>query len=162
MTDWDSPALRDRTSSGKVLLVDDEPEVRRMLRRALLRFGFEVVEATNGRVAVDLARSSDFEVVISDVRMPELGGLGLVERLQVDAPLLPVLLISGFTDEESARYYGAFAFLEKPIQLQELRQVTERAVEAYRERVRAENGELRESGVRILAPNLMARVAAGS
>jgi DNA-binding NtrC family response regulator len=161
MTDWDSPALHDRTSSGKVLLVDDEPEVRRMLRRALLRFGFEVVEAANGRVAVELARSSDFEVVVSDVRMPELGGLGLVERLQIDAPLLPVLLISGFTDEEGARYHGAFAFLEKPIQLQELRQVVERAVEAYRERMRAENGELRESGMRILAPNLMARVGGG-
>ena len=105
---------------GRVLLVDDEPELRRLLRRALARVGLEVVEAGNGRAALEEARASRFDVVISDVRMPRMGGLELLERLQLEEPALPVVLISGSNELEnrhSAVSFGAFDYLAKPIEL---------------------------------------------
>lgn len=137
---------------GKVLLVDDQPELRRVFRRGLVASGFEVVEAGDGVVALELARRGDFEVVISDVCMPRLGGLGLLMQLAREAPLLPVVLVSGMlgsADAETARLHGAFACLEKPLALARLKASASCAIDAYRSRL-AEN-ESRASETRLVA-----------
>jgi DNA-binding NtrC family response regulator len=111
---------------GRALLVDDEPELRRLLRRTLVRAGFEVVEAADGRAALEAARLAHFDVVISDVRMPRMGGLELLERLQLEEPGLPVVLISGSAEvlnRQSAVDVGAFDYLAKPIELGTLQSV---------------------------------------
>jgi DNA-binding NtrC family response regulator len=121
---------------GRVLLVDDEPELRRLLHRTLTRAGFDVVDAENGRVALEAARQERFDVVISDVRMPCMGGMELLERLQLEEPGLPVVLISGsleLTDRRGAVELGAFDFLAKPSQLADVQGVALRAVAAHRE-----------------------------
>ena len=123
------------TSPGRVLLVDDEPELRRLLRRSLVRVGFEVVEASHGRAALELARQTSFDVVISDVRMPCMGGLELLERLQLEEPALPVVLMSGSTElpnRQSAVDLGAFDYLPKPITLAEIETVALAAVAQHR------------------------------
>jgi DNA-binding NtrC family response regulator len=121
---------------GRVLLVDDEPELRRLLHRTLNRAGFEVVDAENGRVALETARQERFDVVISDVRMPCMGGMELLERLQLEEPGLPVVLISGsleLTDRTGAVALGAFDFLPKPIELADVQDVALRALANRRE-----------------------------
>lgn len=121
---------------GRVLLVDDEPELRRVLRRSLVRAGFEVVEASHGRAALELARQSSFDVVISDVRMPCMGGLELLERLMLEEPELPVVLISGSSElpsRQSAVDIGAFDYLSKPIGLVDIQVVALQAVAMHRE-----------------------------
>jgi DNA-binding NtrC family response regulator len=121
---------------GRVLLVDDEPELRRLLYRTLSRACFDVVAAENGRVALEAARRARFDVVISDVRMPCMGGLELLERLQLEEPTLPVVLISGsleLRDRPGAIALGAFDFLAKPIQLADLQGVALRALASRRE-----------------------------
>ena len=103
-------------TAGRVLLVDDEPELRRTLRRALARYGFEVLEAENGRVALELMRQQPFDVIVSDVRMPEMDGLQLLQRALRDFPLVPVVLMSaatGSVDAEDLVEFGALEFLEK-------------------------------------------------
>jgi DNA-binding NtrC family response regulator len=123
-------------SLGRVLLVDDEPDLRRLLRRSLVRAGFDVVEAGHGRAALELARESRFDVVITDVRMPSMGGLELLERLMLEEPELPVVLMSG-SDEldsrQSAVDVGAFDYLPKPIELLHIQAVALEAVARRRE-----------------------------
>jgi CheY-like chemotaxis protein len=112
---------------GRVLLVDDEPELRRLLRRTLVRAGFEVVEAADGRAALEAVRLAYFDVVISDIRMPRMGGLELMERLQLEVPDMPVVLMSGSTElsnRQSALDVGAFDYLAKPSELSRVQSVT--------------------------------------
>lgn len=125
---------------GRVLLVDDEPELRRVFRRSLVRAGFDVTEAGDGAAALELSRQRDFEVVISDVCMPNMTGLVLLDRLLLEVPQVPVVLVSGstaFMDVASALACGAFDFLQKPVSLGELRLRVERGVGEHRRRIGA-------------------------
>jgi CheY-like chemotaxis protein len=83
----------------RVLVVEDEAPVRAVLRRLLERAGFSVLEARNGSDALAVWRERGVEIglVLSDVVMPEVGGLALVEQLRAERADLPVLLISGYT-----------------------------------------------------------------
>ena len=140
-------------TAGRVLLVDDEPELRRTLRRALARYGFEVLEAENGRVALELMRQQPFDVIVSDVRMPEMDGLQLLQRALRDFPLVPVVLMSaatGSVDAEDLVEFGALEFLEKPVMLETLRRSAEAAVEVHRARVMRDALEC-ESGIQRIA-----------
>jgi putative two-component system response regulator len=117
------PANNNRTTLARVLIVDDEPTLRRLMRRALSGMGLDVVEASNGKEALELLHGHDFSAVVSDVRMPVMGGIELVEQLQRLAPDVPVVLVSG-SDEVSSRagakVLGAFDFLAKPFDLFDL------------------------------------------
>jgi len=115
--------------------VDDQPEVRRVVRRNLTKAGYLVIEAWNGRVAIDLARESRFDLVISDVRMPDMDGLDLLTALHEYDPNLPVVLTSGSPGPPSVvqtRMMGAFAFLEKPVPFETMRETARRAIELRR------------------------------
>jgi CheY-like chemotaxis protein len=79
---------------GRVLLVDDQPELRRLFQRALTKAGHTVVAVENGRKAVQSVAEQSFDVVISDVRMPDMGGVELLRALHAEDPDLPVLLVS--------------------------------------------------------------------
>lgn len=88
-----------------MLLVEDEPAVRGALRRVLTRAGFEVLEATHGAEALTVwhAEPSRVSLVLSDVRMPVLSGPEFVRQLRAAGSRTPVLLMSGFADEELVR-----------------------------------------------------------
>lgn len=121
--------------SSRVLLVEDQPEVRRVVRRSLAKAGYEVVEAWNGRVAVELARESTFDLVISDVRMPDMSGLELLRALHEHDPDLPVVLTSGWPGPDGtldADAVGAFAYLQKPVPFDVMREAVRSAVEQRR------------------------------
>ena len=120
---------------SRVLLVDDQPEVRRVVRRNLVRAGHFVVEAWNGRVALELAREISFDLVISDLRMPDMSGVELLALLHEYDPDLPVVLTSGSPDPlttAEARALGVFAYLAKPVPFDIMRETTIRAVEQRR------------------------------
>ena len=113
----------DRTATPCVLIVDDEPTLRRLMRRALSGIGLEVVEAANGLEALEQFRAHEVVAIVSDVRMPLMGGIELVEQLQGLAPDVPVVLVSGSEEVPSraaAHALGAFDFLAKPFDLFEL------------------------------------------
>ncbi len=125
---------------GRILLVDDQPELRRLYRRNLTKLGYVVVEASNGRTAIDLARQARFDVVISDVRMPDLSGVELLRQVYELDPDLPVVLMSGGMDIETERaitQYGFFAYLMKPIPFEHIRTNAALAIELRRERDKA-------------------------
>jgi CheY-like chemotaxis protein len=117
------PANNNRAWVGRVLIVDDEPALRRLMRRALGGLQLEIVEAGNGAEALERCASEDFSAVVTDVRMPTMDGLELVAELQRLDPDLPIILVSGsdeVSSRASARALGAFDFLAKPFDLFEL------------------------------------------
>lgn len=94
-----SSAVPLRTDAGtSVLVVDDESAVRRFAVRVLEREGFGVVEANDGLEALELMkqRGTSVEVVVSDIVMPRLNGVELMQALSVSHPDLPVILMSGY------------------------------------------------------------------
>ncbi len=110
-----------RSKTGEViLLVEDEPMVRRVVGRALSDFGYVVVEADNGREALAWLAGADSPpaLVVSDLVMPEMGGRELAARLGELFPGLPVLFTSGYTDNEAVRrelVQENRPFLQKPL-----------------------------------------------
>jgi signal transduction histidine kinase/CheY-like chemotaxis protein len=105
--------------SETILVVDDDEAVRSSTRRALERIGYTVVPATDGADALRLFTERDgaIDLVVTDVVMPGLGGRELVSRLKIMSPRVPVLFVSGYT-EEGVRKQGVLepgaAYLEKP------------------------------------------------
>src|SRR5438067_301221 len=87
---------------GTILFVDDEPEVRNIGRMCLEQAGYTMVEATDGKKALDLfaAHRASISLVITDVLMPHLDGLGLAAKIHKEDPELPILLLSGHVLEE--------------------------------------------------------------
>ena len=117
----------------RCLVVDDEPAVRRSLSRLLQTQGFACLEAGNGREALDLLESAgEVPLVVSDMRMPVLDGLQLLEALQERHPDTAVIMLSGMTDTATAvecLHRGAADFLLKPVSLQELEARVARVLE---------------------------------
>jgi len=122
-------------TSARILLAEDDPELRTLLAEALRRDGRQVLEVGNGLVLDDVirelsAQSPDHphEIVISDVRMPGRTGLSVLESHR-GCPWCPrFIFMTGFGDEElrdEARGLGAAAVIEKPFEMDELREVLE-------------------------------------
>jgi PAS domain S-box-containing protein len=103
--------------SGRVLLVEDEPRVRAQARRLLERCGYSVIEAADGADGEAQFRThrESVDVVVTDVVMPNLGGLEMVERLRAIAARVPIVFVSGFTAEDRDLPLDArTAFVPKP------------------------------------------------
>jgi CheY-like chemotaxis protein len=108
---------------AQILVIDDEDQVRRLIREVLEAAGHEITEAPNGRVGVRLFRQSPARLVITNIFMPEQEGIETITELRNDYPDLPILAISGGgssggTDVlETAEAFGASAILAKPFDL---------------------------------------------
>jgi two-component system, NtrC family, nitrogen regulation response regulator NtrX len=102
-----------------VLIVDDEPNIRRMVGAVLAGEGYEVSDAPDGATALDRARESEPDVALLDLMMPgALDGLATLARLREITPDTPVVMMSGragLSDAVQATRLGAFTFLEKPL-----------------------------------------------
>jgi len=118
-------------SQGKILLVDDDPGLLRLLSIRLRAEGYEVeaVESAHGALAVVSRFSPD--LVITDLRMDKMDGIGLLKELQTRSPGLRVVIITAhgtIPDAVTATQHGAFGFLTKPIDKDELMSLVERAL----------------------------------
>jgi len=117
--------------SETILVVDDEDNIRHTLRGVLADEGFDVLEAPDGRRALELLEHVEPRLAIVDVWMPEMDGIELVERMRTQAPGVPIIVISGHgTIETAVRVIrlGAFDYLEKPFPLDALLNVVGRAL----------------------------------
>ncbi|MFM7083946.1 MAG: response regulator [Hyphomicrobium sp.] len=114
----------DLTGSGRVLIVEDEDVVRSFAVRALTRQGYEVLEASDGREALDILaqQQDDIDIVVTDVVMPEMDGPTMFRELSRSNPSIKVIFISGYPNEAFRETLGSenVAFLPKPFSLPEL------------------------------------------
>jgi CheY-like chemotaxis protein len=138
-----NPKVQEPTTAdlpGRILLVDDQPELRRLLERMLINAGHTVATAPDGREAIALFGRDHFDLVISDIRMPDMNGLDLLKELHELDPDLPVLLITGSPQLHTAMQaveYGALEYLTKPVPFERLRASALRAIELRRGRAEA-------------------------
>jgi CheY-like chemotaxis protein len=109
----------------KILVVDDSAVIRTLIRKKLQQAGFVVVEAGDGVEALDRI-TDDVAVIVSDITMPGMNGLEMVERIRRTRPNLPVILITGHTELES-KLHG-FRLLRKPFDLGDLLREVQGAV----------------------------------
>jgi two-component system response regulator AtoC len=117
----------------RVLVADDELNMRRVLEAILRREGYEVITAANGIEALG-GMSANIHTVITDLKMPGLDGMGLLKRLSVDYPDVPVVMITAHGSVENAVEavkLGAFDYLEKPFEQEQIRQVVAKAISTY-------------------------------
>ena len=102
----------------RILIVDDEEPVRSVVKKVLS--AFNVVEAENGKIALQLANKATPDLVIADINMPEMDGLELLSNLRDKYPDVPVVGLSGYVKSEDAQSFGFDGFLDKPLSLTEL------------------------------------------
>lgn len=128
----------------RVLVVDDDETVRNLVRTFLKQAGHLADTAESGLLAQDMLSSGSYDVVISDILMPDLSGIDLLESLHQTAPDLPVILMTGYPSVETAskavRNASAVGYLTKPFSPPELINTVERA--AKDKRLRDENRRL--------------------
>jgi EAL domain-containing protein (putative c-di-GMP-specific phosphodiesterase class I) len=118
----------------RLLVIDDEPSVVRGYCRILERNGARVEVACNGREAVDLAKASSFDVILSDISMPEMSGIEFLRALRQHDLDVPVILATGSPSVETAACaveLGAFRYLSKPVRERELWDAVLRAACAH-------------------------------
>jgi DNA-binding response OmpR family regulator len=110
--------------SKRILIVDDEEGIRDTLRAFFEIQGFEVFDAADGVEASERIREEPFDVVLTDLRMPGLDGLGVLRLVRSISPKTAVLILTGFSSPQSeseAMKLGCDGFLTKPVRLDQLK-----------------------------------------
>jgi two-component system, NtrC family, response regulator AtoC len=115
----------------RVLIADDEPNLRKVLATILVREGYEVLQAADGQEALDLVDQGGVDAIITDLKMPKVDGMAVLRRVVADAPDVPVIIITAHGTVDSAVgavKAGAFDYIEKPFEQEQIRQVVAKAV----------------------------------
>jgi diguanylate cyclase (GGDEF)-like protein len=108
---------------SKILVIDDDPDIRGLISRFLTAKGFVCETASDGNKALDISDNIKFDAVIADLKMPGMDGITLTKELIKRHPGISVMIMTGFTkeySEEDAVYAGARDFITKPFSLSEL------------------------------------------
>ncbi|NOZ55795.1 MAG: sigma-54-dependent Fis family transcriptional regulator [Calditrichaeota bacterium] len=115
----------------RVLVVDDEEDILQLFTELLQRWGYEPVTARNGVEALDKFRSQQIDLIVSDLKMPEMDGLELLQHIRSIDSRVPVLVLTGYPTVETAVkaiQEGAYDYLMKPVNPEELRFRIEKAL----------------------------------
>ena len=118
-------SLIDNASStkGKILIIDDESEVREVLRLHLESANYNVIEATDGEEGVNMMKSGSnllqVGMIICDIRMPKVNGIEAIDFLKKNAPSIPIIVVTGYPDSDlavSLLKKGVKDYMVKPIE----------------------------------------------
>lgn len=124
------------TSNGLILVVDDEPDVRKVIRMILTRAGYEVLEAEDGERAIQIINEGEnpllVDAMITDIRMPKINGFEVISYFQMLFPRVPLIVLTGYPDLEMANAFfktGLVDYLVKPVDKDNLLNSVGRAIE---------------------------------
>lgn len=145
----------------RILVTDDDAAIRQSLELHFQQAGHEVVTAANGEEALDIVGREPVDVVISDVRMPGMGGLALLTRLREEMPELPVIIMTAFHDLDTtitALHGGAVDYVPKPIDVGNMDAALQRALE---QAGKGSSGPVESDGTLILKPDTRKTIIVG-
>jgi len=117
--------------SGRILIVEDRDSLRRMLELALTQEGYTVESAADGPSGIRLVGRRDFDLVLTDLKLPDASGLEVLAAARAAQPRVPVVVLTGFgtvATAVEAMKLGAWDFLEKPVEIDDLYRLIERAL----------------------------------
>jgi len=132
-----SEIAADLTGGGTVLLVEDEDPVRLFSARALRNKGYKVVEAKTGEAALELLNGGSFDLLVTDMVMPRVDGAQVIREARKAMPDLPVICISGYTEEsvlKEVESLDQLRFLSKPFSLKQLAAAVKESIDAAERR----------------------------
>ena len=127
-------------ASGKILVVDDEADVREVIKLQLEQRGLNVLEAVDGQNAIDILKSGsnmmNVGVILCDIRMPKVNGVECIQFIREQAPGIPIVVITGYPDTELASELlkkGVKDYLVKPVEKEKLLAVVDAHISAGKE-----------------------------
>ena len=129
-----------------VLVVDDDPAHRTMLRTLLTGWGYTIFEADDGSTAIEKAHDQAFDLILMDIRMIKVSGIEALHEIKAFNPSIPIIIMTAYSSVENAveaLKSGAYDYLTKPLDFDELRLAMERAMD--HRQLKEENRLLRES-----------------
>jgi two-component system, NtrC family, response regulator AtoC len=132
-------------ANANILVVDDEKNGRRMLEILLSKLGYQVLTANDGNQALEVFKHNEINLLISDLKMPNLDGIGLLNELRSQTNEVPVILLTAFGSVNtavSAMKLGAYDFIERPYNIDHIELIIKNALETSR--LKQENQFLRE------------------
>lgn len=122
--------------NGRVLVVDDEPDIRKVVRMTLQKAGYEVIEAENGEKAIEAINYGEnrllLDVVICDIRMPKINGAEAIAYFRSNYPRVPLVVLTGFPDTDMATSFlrqGVVDYLVKPVEGEKLKEAVRHAMD---------------------------------
>jgi len=125
-----------RESEGLVLVVDDEPDVRKVVRMTLEKSGYDVLEAEDGKKAIAEIKKDEnsllLNLIITDIRMPNMNGIDVINYYRKEWPSVPLIVLTGFPDLDMATsmlQHGVVDYLVKPVEAEKLRASVAKALE---------------------------------
>jgi two-component system chemotaxis response regulator CheY len=123
------------TRKARVLVIDDEENVRRLIRVSLAKAGYDIIEAADGREAIECLSTADksslVDLIICDIRMPEVNGVEAISYFRREFPSIPITVLTGFPDSQMAESFlkqGVVDYVIKPIDGTKLLAVVEKAL----------------------------------
>ena len=118
---------------GKVLVVDDQSIVRETIEDILNREGYDISSASSGEEALEMMHKEKFDILLSDIKMPGMSGLELVEKAHHEVPDVVSILLTAYPSVDSIDQaiirLGAFDYLLKPVRREKLCEIVARAME---------------------------------
>lgn len=123
---------RTTPNSETILLVDDEVELLRVNARLLTTLGYRILSAKNGQEALELLLSHDIDLVVLDMLMPGMDGVGTLRRIREIRPDQKVVILSAFAEPDKVKEVkklGVLAYLKKPLSLQSMTTVLRNALD---------------------------------
>jgi two-component system, chemotaxis family, chemotaxis protein CheY len=127
---------KDTPGKGRVMVIDDEENIRKLVRMTLAKAGYDVVEAENGEDAVRVIRDSDnqlmVDVITCDIRMPKVNGIEAIAYFRQQFPSIPIIVITGFPETDMAvslLKQGVVDYVPKPVDGEKLLSVVAKAME---------------------------------
>jgi DNA-binding NtrC family response regulator len=128
---------------AKILIVDDDPRIQTLLQQLLRTKGHEGVTAESGHDALDKLKTTPFDLVITDLRMPKMNGMELLGHVKALCPTMPVIMVTAYASEDTtveAVRRGVFDYLAKPFKIDELMAAIGRSLSAGMDKSRATDG----------------------
>lgn len=124
------------SSNGLVLIVDDEPDVRKVVKMTLQKAGYDVIEAEDGEKAIEEIKRGEnpllLDVIITDIRMPKVNGVEAIQFFKNQFPRVPLIVLTGYPDLDMATDFmkkGIVDYLVKPVDGNKLKDAVAKAME---------------------------------
>ena len=113
--------------SPRVLVVEDDQQLRDALKQSFTRFGCEVLTAANGEEALQILESRSVTAIVSDIQMPKMSGVELLNHLRDRGITIPVIMMTGYShyEEEEINDLGAMVTLQKPFSRAQLKEIVD-------------------------------------